>query len=159
MKLQAIPKFKKHGSALRRQQNGQTVNSAEEETTKIRSFLVLENRLLRDLLARFLQRREDMEVIGRCDPREASIEVLAASGCQVVLVDFVEPEWLSLVNSQTETVGQSVKVIVVSMDGEWYKFLQAVRGGVAGYVLKDASTSDVVGALHAAVLSEATCPR
>src|SRR5215471_740660 len=136
----------------------ETVSPSGQPDTKIRSFLVLENRLLRDMLARVLRRRENLEVAGRGGLGEVSIEVLMASGCDVVLVDFVEPEWFSLVKSPSQGPGKPVPIVAVGMDGNCDKFLEAVRCGVIGYLLKDASASEVVAALYAAARGEATCP-
>jgi two-component system NarL family response regulator len=44
------------------------------------------------------------------------------------------------------------------MDAESASFLEAVRCGVAGYLLKDASAADVTAAVRAVVRGEAICP-
>ena len=134
------------------------MSPSEPQPTKIRPFLVLENRLLRDMLARVLRRRETMEIVGRGGLGEVSVEALTASGCDVVLVDFIEAGWLSLVKSQSQRKGKPIGIVAVGMDGNCEKFLEAVRCGVIGYLLKDASASEVVTALFATVRGEATCP-
>jgi len=134
------------------------VSQPPEQSATIRTFLVMENCLLRDMLARVLRRRKHLEVVGRDSSSKTSLQVLIASRCDVLLSDFVDADWLSLVKSQGKQNGMPLKIVAVGMDSDPERFLEAVRCGVVGYLLKDASASDVVAALQAAVRNEATCP-
>jgi DNA-binding NarL/FixJ family response regulator len=51
-----------------------------------------------------------------------------------------------------------IKILVISMDADAKAFLQAVREGVAGFVLKDASSAEIVAAVRAVARGEAVCP-
>ena len=52
----------------------------------------------------------------------------------------------------------AVKTILVGMDADEKQFLAAVRAGIMGYLLKDASTSDVIAALRTVSRGEVVCP-
>ena len=131
-------------------------NSAQ--VSKIRVFLISGNRLLRDMLANLLRRQGDFELSGKRGSRETSPEEVAKSGCDVALLDFVDPDWMSVVGKKCRETGSAVKTVVIGMEAERAPFLQAVRSGVTGYLLKDSTAADVAAALRAAVRGEASCP-
>ena len=133
-------------------------NADAESVLKIRVFLVIENRLLRDTLAHLLGRHGDIEVSGKSGSGETNPEEVAKSGCDVTLLDFLDPEWMSVVKKQSQENGRTIKTIVIGMDAEHAPFLEAVRCGVTGYLLKDASAADVTAAVRAVARGEASCP-
>jgi hypothetical protein len=51
-----------------------------------------------------------------------------------------------------------IRIVAVGMDSDHKKFLEAVGCGVTGYLLKDASSTDIVAAVRAAASGEAVCP-
>jgi DNA-binding NarL/FixJ family response regulator len=51
-----------------------------------------------------------------------------------------------------------LKVLLIGMEAEASTFLRAVRAGVMGYVLKDASSMDVAAAVRSVAKNEAVCP-
>ena len=125
---------------------------------KIRVSLIIENRLLRDTLAHLLRRHGDMEVSGKSGSDESNLEEVANSGCDIALLDFLDPEWMSLVRKQVQENGRAIKTIVIGMNTESAPFLEAVRCGVTGFLLKDASAADVAAAVRAVARGEASCP-
>jgi DNA-binding NarL/FixJ family response regulator len=50
------------------------------------------------------------------------------------------------------------KAVVIAMESDEEQFLAAVRAGVTGYLLQDASASDVLAAVRAVFRGEAVCP-
>ena len=135
-------------------------DGGDRETSRkprIRVFVVMENRLLRDVVARLLCRQGEIELCGK-GGRATPSEELAKSGCEVELLDFVDAEWMSAVRERGREAGRAIKTVVIGMDTECEAFLESVRNGVTGYLLKDASAADVVVALRAAARGEATRP-
>jgi hypothetical protein len=65
---------------------------------KIRVFLVIENHLLRDVLARRLRRQADVELSGKGGSGETDPGEVAKSGSDVALLDFLDPKWVCLAN-------------------------------------------------------------
>jgi DNA-binding NarL/FixJ family response regulator len=125
---------------------------------KIRVFLVIESRLLRDALARLLCRQADVELSGKGGSGETNPGEVARSGSDVALLDSLDPEWMSVVREQSQEKGRTIKTIVIGMDVERAPFLEAVRCGVTGYLLKDASATDVTAAVRAVARGEVSCP-
>ena len=51
-----------------------------------------------------------------------------------------------------------LKVVMFGMESDKYTFLRSVQKGVMGYVLKDASTAEVLDVVRAVANDEAVCP-
>jgi DNA-binding NarL/FixJ family response regulator len=133
-------------------------NADPVRVLKIRVFLIIENRLLRDVLAHLLRRQGDIELSGKGGSGETNPEEVAKSGCDIALLDFLDTEWMSVARKQGQEKGRAIKTIVIGIDAESASFLEAVRCGVTGFLLKDASAADVTAAVRAVARGEASCP-
>jgi DNA-binding NarL/FixJ family response regulator len=51
-----------------------------------------------------------------------------------------------------------IKIVLFGMEEDTDSFLRAVRCGVRGYVLKDASSAEIIAAVQGVVQGEAICP-
>jgi DNA-binding NarL/FixJ family response regulator len=60
--------------------------------------------------------------------------------------------------SEVRAAIPGMKVVMVGMDADREIFLRAVRDGIAGYVLKEASAMEVAAAVRAVASGEAVCP-
>ena len=85
---------------------------------------------------------------------------IAAANPQILLLDS---NGLSVANATLLTTIRatkpSVRIVLVDMDADEHTFLRAVRAGVVGYVLKDASALEIASTISAVVAGEAVCPR
>jgi DNA-binding NarL/FixJ family response regulator len=123
----------------------------------IRVFLLLENRLLRDTLARLFRKREDFLVVGCARQEDCSPQALLEGQCDVLVLDFFDAKWLPL-NLRLKTGSSStLKAVLIGMNGDPERFLAAVREGATGYLLKEASVSEVVTAVRSTFRGEAIC--
>ena len=117
------------------------------------------NRLLREALARTLSKKNDISVLGAVPYSSQAIDQIIHSACEVLLLDSIvaENRDLHLVRQVREIVPH-LKVLLIGMEEEEELFLRAVRAGIAGYVLKEASATDVVAAVRSVASGEAVCP-
>jgi DNA-binding NarL/FixJ family response regulator len=120
-------------------------------------FLLTENRLLRDTLARLLRKRPEISVVGVSRGSVGVKDEIIASSCEIVLTDCFENNQpttflCDLVNSEP-----GIKILLFGMSADTEAFLQAVHLGICGYLLKDASAGEIVGAVCAASRGEAIC--
>jgi DNA-binding NarL/FixJ family response regulator len=83
---------------------------------------------------------------------------IVQSACDVLVMDSGGPQWLSQVVHDLRSLLPNVKVILLSMDHNELAFSQAVKGGIADYLLKEASVDDVITAIRVAAHSEAVRP-
>lgn len=144
-----------------RKRTAESALSVSEETgalpkPKIRVFVLLQNRLLRGVLIRVLRRR-NLEVVGYGSREEATTEEVTKSGCDVLLVDFFDRQWVSPIKADIQGGGGAIKIVVIGMREEHEQFLEAIRCGVTGYVLNDASLDDTVAAIRTAACGQASC--
>ncbi len=124
----------------------------------IRVFLLVENRLLRETLVRLFRKRSDLLVVGQSGQAEVTTGDVLDSKCDVLVIASFQATWLpaSFALESVEKLG--FKAVLIGMDADEEQFMAAVRTGVTGYLLKDASASDVVAAVRAVFRGEAVCP-
>ena len=124
----------------------------------IRVFLLVENRLLREALSRLCRRSALLQVVGESGQRDLSRQELIDSKCDALASDFFDPKWCPSHFRQEVPECSEIKVLLIGMDGGSIIFLDAVRAGVTGYLLKDASASSVIAAIRAVCKGQAVCP-
>ena len=124
----------------------------------IRVFLMMENRLLREALIRLLRKRSDFVVVGYDDPADATPYQVLERQFDVLLIDSFQTTWTTAKIAR-ETGGKAAyKAVLIGMEPDEEPFMAAVRSGVMGYLLKDASASELVAAVRAVYRGEAVCP-
>lgn len=126
----------------------------------IQVFLLIENRLLRESLARLFRKRADLSVVGQAPLADSAFDLVNSTPCDVLLMDrFPEAPSLSSWGAlNARGISGHKQIVLIGMDEDEGQFLAAVRSGVVGYLLKDASASDVVSAVRAVAQGEAVCP-
>jgi DNA-binding NarL/FixJ family response regulator len=124
----------------------------------IRVFLLIENRLLREALVRLFRKRSDLLVVGQGGQADVTTRDVLDSKCDVLIIAAFHTNWLpaDLALDSGEQIG--FKTVLIGMEADEEQFLIAVRSGVTGYLLKDASASDVVAAVRKVSRGEAVCP-
>jgi DNA-binding NarL/FixJ family response regulator len=121
----------------------------------LRVFLLIENRLLRDALVRIFRKRSDLIVVGQASSTENKPLRILESQCNVLVGDSFLPDQYP---ADFVSGNGGFKTILVGMVNDEARFMTAVRWGVEGYLLQDASASDVVAAVRAVGRGEAICP-
>jgi len=126
-------------------------------TTEV--FLLAENRLLREALTRILTKTGDLQVVGAAPLSAQTLGQIAAARPAVLVLDS-----FSVVLSHLEFIREvhaalpEVKVLMIGMEPDEECFLRAVREGAAGYILNDASATEVVAGIRAVAGGVAVCP-
>ncbi len=121
-------------------------------------FLLAENRLLREALARILGKKTDITVVGAATYSPSIAESIAAVSAQVLLFDPGDSSSSLLFMQTVRETLPGLKVILIGMELNADVFLRAVREGIAGYLLKDATAADVAAAVRAVANDQAVCP-
>src|SRR6516164_9811906 len=119
-------------------------------------FLLAQNRLLREALAKILEKKSDLKVVASSAFSLDAIAEIASSQPSVLLMDSLTSEfsYLDFVR-QVRDCTPETKIVLIGMDVDEQPFLQAVREGVLGYLLKDASALEVVSAVRNVACGEA----
>lgn len=118
-----------------------------------------ENCLLRDALVRVLRKKDDLLVVGAIAFSPSALEIISAANPDIVLFDSASIALAGprLVWHMRQTM-ERCKAVMIGMDEDEETFLWAVREGVVGYVLKDASAAEIVHVIRAVAAGEAVCP-
>jgi DNA-binding NarL/FixJ family response regulator len=124
----------------------------------IRTFLLIENRLLREALVRLFAKRADLLVVGQSGCADATVARVLDSKCDVLVIDSLQVPWLSTIADVENEERACFRMVVIAREPGERHFLTAVRAGVTGYLLQEASASDVVSAVRAVFRGEAVCP-
>ena len=122
-------------------------------------FLMASNRLLRETLAKLLIRRGGFKVSGVSPCVPDAFSLIGTSGADVLILDSVSarlPECALI--SQASNQIPSIKVVLIDMEDDPGIFLDCVRAGAAGYLLKDASAAEVISGVCAVAQGQAICP-
>ena len=127
-------------------------------TPQVHVYLAIQNRLLREALVRLLRKRPDLLVVGQSAPADTEAATVLDSHCDILLLDSLYSPSASAELSVLEPVVDGVKTVLIGMDADEKQFIAAVRAGIMGYLLKDASTSDVIAAVRTVSRGEAVCP-
>jgi DNA-binding NarL/FixJ family response regulator len=128
------------------------------QTTSVRVYLLIENRLLREALIRTFRKCPDLNIVGQSGRTEATHQSIQETRCHVLILDTIDPSLLPqcFESESQERLGCQMLLIGMSDDSE--RFLAAVRRGISGYLLQDASASDVVAGVRAVYREKAFCP-
>lgn len=122
-------------------------------------FLLAENRLLREALIRLLGKRTELRIVGANGYSPAVHHEVISARPQIILLDSngLDVSRSSLIATLRSAI-HDLRIVMVDMEADTELFLSAVRAGVVGYVLKDASAVEVSATIRAVAAGKAVCP-
>jgi DNA-binding NarL/FixJ family response regulator len=124
-----------------------------------RLLLVIENRMLREAMTVLFRKQSEFSIADSIRYSATAYTQATASDCHVLLADQASAASFPL-NFMGDFLrfAPARKVILFGMDDDTDLFLQAVRSGVSGYLLAEASAEDIIAAVRRVVAGEAVCP-
>ena len=127
--------------------------------SQVRVYVIAENRLLRETLVRLFRKRSEINMVGDACCSESAVEDIISTKSELLLLDCfntnaASDDWLT---DLRESIPE-IKIVLFGMDEDPSLFLRAVRLGIAGYVLKNASATDLLDAVRTVAQGEAACP-
>lgn len=121
----------------------------------IRVVLVDDHAILRAGLRRVLDAEADIEVVGEAESADRAVFEAIANKPDVVVMDLVMPGKSGIEGMPAVLqAAPQVKVLVLSMQDDPRYVREAFEVGAAGYVLKEAADTEVVGAIRAVASGE-----
>jgi DNA-binding NarL/FixJ family response regulator len=126
---------------------------------KIRVFVAAENRLLREALARVLTKGAGIDVIATHSAAPFHTDALLEARPDIFLLNSrgsLEEDLLAI--QEVRTAAPAVRILLIGMAKDEREFLQCVRAGISGYLLRDASAGEVLQGVRAVAAGEAVCP-
>lgn len=126
-------------------------------TVPVRVLLVDDHDVFRHGLARLL-RDEGLTVVGEASGGEAGVRLAAELRPDVVLMDLSMPGMSGVEATRAVVAAETARVVVLSLSDDDAAMLEALLVGAAGYLLKDATLEQIVGAVRAATAGDAVIP-
>lgn len=109
------------------------------------------DRLLRESIAHVLDAETDLEVVAHADVNDDVASHWTQWRAELIVIDPGEADTSRNWASRLSVLPEGVPVVVLSNVEDDGSLLTALRAGVAGYILKDGTTSDLLRAIRAAL--------
>src|ERR1700739_4279331 len=145
--------------ARRRAAKPARADARNNPARNIRVFVAAENRLLREALARVLTKGGCIEVIATDSAAPFHTDALLDARPDILLLTSRGSlqEDLSAIQ-QVRAAAPAVPTLSIGVPKDEREFLQCVRAGISGYLLRDASAGEVLQGVQAVHAGEAVCP-
>lgn len=115
---------------------------------KISIYIADDHPVLRGGIKSFLSDNPGYQVVGEADNGNAALRDIAAMKPDVVIMDITMPGLDGITaTKRLSDEFPDIHVIILSMHADVYSAIDSFRAGAAGYVLKDAPTSELLLAI------------
>jgi DNA-binding NarL/FixJ family response regulator len=122
---------------------------------KITLVLADDHHVVRQALRTLLESEPGFVVVGEASDGLRVADLVARLEPDVLLVDLMMPGLNGMeVTRQVRKRCANTRVVLLSMHMNEAHVLEALRSGVHGYVRKDATASDLIGAIHAVMAGQ-----
>ncbi|MFL5663555.1 MAG: response regulator, partial [Ktedonobacteraceae bacterium] len=126
-----------------------SISPNQKSTTVISVLLVDDHALMREGLRQLLELEEDIRVIGEAVDGFDALYKIRKLQPDVVLMDIRMPMLDGIaVTRQVTHEFPGIAVIMLTMSGDQQQMLQAMKNGARGYLLKSASSQEVMQAIR-----------
>jgi DNA-binding NarL/FixJ family response regulator len=123
--------------------------STTEESTKIRVVIADDHPIVRDGLRKLLSVEHDIDVVGEAADGQELLDHMELWHPDVILLDLRMPNTDGLTALQTlNSTNNPAKVIILTASEDKNEFVQAMKLGCAGIVLKQTSADLIVKSIR-----------
>jgi two-component system, NarL family, response regulator DevR len=117
--------------------------------TKIRVFLLDDHEVVRQGLKTFLESSGDIEVIGESGLASEATARIPALRTQVAILDARLPDGSGIdVCRDVRAVDPEIRALILTSYDDDEALFAAIMAGASGYILKEATGQDLIGAVH-----------
>ena len=138
--------------------NGPTAGSGIGITPKIRIVVADDHPIFRDGLCKLLALEDDFEVVAQAQDGRQVLEVLHQLEPDILLLDLKMPGLDGLQTLQRLQVAKGkTRVIVLTASDDKNEFVQAMKLGTSGIVLKQTATDQLIKSIRKVHAGEIRC--
>jgi two-component system response regulator NreC len=118
--------------------------------SQIRMLLVDDHGMIRAGIRMLLERQPGLQVVGEASDGREALSVIDQLKPDVVVMDLAMPNLNGIeATRQILNAYPKVSIVVLSMHSDEGYVLRALKAGARGYVLKDSTEADLIGAVRA----------
>src|SRR6516162_2234900 len=129
--------------------NGSTVGGDSPTKSKIRIVVADDHPIFRDGLCKLLALEEDFEVVAQASDGRQVLEVLQQLEPDILLLDLKMPGLDGLATLQRlQAAKNKTRVIVLTASDDKNEFVQAMKLGTSGIVLKQTATELLIKSIR-----------
>lgn len=115
----------------------------------IKVLLADDHRVVRQGVRALLEAESDMEIVGEVEQGKAVASAVESLHPDALILDLMMPDMNGLeVAKVVHERNPEVRIVVLSMHSHEAYVLEALRNGAYGYVLKEASSENLVTAIR-----------
>jgi len=120
-----------------------------------REIFSADHEIVRQGLKALLDGEPDLEVVAEADDGVEALEAALRTPCDLAILDVTMPRMGGL-QAARELLARrpALRILMLSMHRDEQFFLEALRAGAAGYVVKSAADRDLIGACRAVMRGE-----
>ena len=131
------------------------MSQSAEPTSAPRVLLVDDHDLFRTGLRTLLEEQGDVHIVGECDNGTDALRGVRELAPDVVVMDLNMPGISGVeATRQISMVAPLTRVLVLTISDQDSDVMDAILAGACGYLLKDASISDLMKGIQAAAVGE-----
>lgn len=124
------------------------------KTVRIKILLAEDHNLVRKGLIALLKNEADLELVGETADGLEAVEMTERLKPDVLLLDLGMPRMHGMEVIRRVRAATKTKVLVLTMHGDEPHVTEALRAGATGYLLKDGTPEELVGAVKAVSAGE-----
>ncbi len=124
---------------------------------KVKLFLVDDHKVVRSGIKALGETEPSLEVIGEASDGREAVAKVSQKSPDVILMDLVMPE-MDGVEATKRIIEDKPegKILILTSFSEEERIIQAIKAGATGYLIKDASPDELVGAIRDVHRGEST---
>jgi DNA-binding NarL/FixJ family response regulator len=120
-----------------------------DTTSKIRVFLLDDHEVVRQGLKTFLESSGDIEVVGESALASEATARIPALRPRVAILDARLPDGSGIdVCRDVRAVDPEIRALILTSYDDDEALFAAIMAGASGYILKEATGQDLIGAVH-----------
>ncbi len=115
----------------------------------IKTFLADDHQMFRQGLRTLLEEAADIEVVGEASDGQESLREIEKLQPDVAVLDIAMPGLTGLeVAKRLEKISPRTKILILTMHGDAFFAVEAIRANALGFMLKEESIDHLVQAIH-----------